>query len=262
MFKKHMKNSIIVIFLFLLISNVTFAQNDIMDLEKLDKGVIGINYNKDTENMKVLITKENNRESYDLGDNPKYPLQFGNGEYIVQVLEHVTGNQYRQVEKEIVNLQLEDNKSLFLQSTHMVNWNKDMVAVKKAKELTKDLKTDEEKVKAIYTYVINNIKYDYDKANSVKAGYLPSIDSIIESNLGICYDYSVLTAGMLRSLDIPTKLIMGYNVDMADYHAWNQVYINGKWTSIDTTYDSAYAEKDININMIKNVDDYEVTKVY
>lgn len=262
MFNKHIKNSIIVIFLILLISNISFAENTIVDTTKLDKGVIGINYNKNTDNMKILITKGKNRENYDLETNIQYPLQFGNGEYSILVLEHVTGNKYRVVAKETVNLKLKDQQVLFLQSTHMVNWNNDMLAIKKAKELTKDMKTDVEKLKAIYNFVINNVKYDYNKANTVQAGYLPSIDATLESNSGICYDYSVLTAGMLRSIGIPTKLIMGDNVDIRDYHAWNEVYINGKWQIIDTTYDSAYAEKNILINMIKDASDYKVKKEY
>lgn len=262
MFKRHMINSIIVIFFILLISNVTFAQNAIMDLTNLDKGIVGINYNKNVDNIKVLISKGNNKENYDLSSNMNYPLQFGDGIYSIQILKHVAGNKYRQLQKETIKLQLKDQQSLFLQSIHMVNWDAEMVAIKKAKDLTKDLKTDEEKVKAIYDYVTNNIKYDKKKANSVKYGYLPSIDSTIETKTGICHDYSVLTAAMLRSVDIPTKLIMGYKSDITSYHAWNEVYLNGKWEIIDTTYDSAYAEKTVSINMIKNISDYRVEKTY
>lgn len=111
-------------------------------------------------------------------------------------------------------------------------------------------------------HISNNIKYDKKKAYLVKYGYVPSIDSTIESKSGICHDYAVLTAAMLRSVDIPTKLIMGYKSDILAYHAWNEVYINGEWEIIDTTYDSAYAEKAVEINMIKNAKDYKLEKIY
>ena len=83
-----------------------------------------------------------------------------------------------------------------------------MLAIKKAKDLTKNVKNNQEKVKVIYDYVTKNIKYDDKKANTVETGYIPSIDETLKSQSGICYDYSVLTAAMLRSIDIPTKLVM------------------------------------------------------
>lgn len=262
MFRKHIINSTIVIFFILLISTTSFAQNAIVDTQNLDKGIININYNKNTDNMKVLITKGNNKEHYDLKPNTNYPLQFGDGEYLISILEHVNGNQYRPIGTEKVNLKLKDKKQLFLQSTQMVNWNEDMLAIGKAKELTKNAKTDEEKVKIIYDYITKSIKYDNEKVNTVQAGYIPSIDATLKSKSGICYDYAVLTAAMLRSVDIPTKLIMGYKSDLEEYHAWNEIYLNGKWVIADTTYDSAYVQKDVPINMIKNNREYKIEKVY
>lgn len=243
-------------------SNVAFGQAAIVDTNNLDKGIVGVNWEENKGNMKVLISKGSSKENYDLKSNTKYPLQFGNGEYTIQVLEHVNGNKYRQVGKETVSLHLQDQRELFLQSTHMINWNNDMFAINKAKELTKNALTDEEKLKVIHNYVVNNVKYDYNKASTVQAGYLPSIDCIVGSKSGICYDYAVLTGAMLRSVGVPTKLIMGYNVHNIEYHAWNEVLINGKWKVIDTTYDAAYAEKNMEVNMIKNRSDYKVTKTY
>ena len=80
--------------------------------------------------------------------------------------------------------------------------------------------------------------------------------------MGICYDYAVLFAAMLRSVDIPTKLSMGYKSDINYYHAWNQVYLNGKWVNIDTTYDAAYAQEDLSTSMIKDAKEYRIEKTY
>ncbi len=262
MLKKHIKNSIIVIFFVAIMSSTTFAQASIVDTESLNKGIIGVNWEINQDNMKVLISKGSSSANYDLKSNEKYPLQFGDGEYTIQVLEHVHSNQYRQLGIEVVSLELEDERDLFLQSTQMVNWDDEMFAINKAKELTENLKTEEAKVKAIHNYVVNNVKYDSNKANMVQAGYLPTIDSTLESKSGICYDYAVLTGAMLRSVDIPTKLIMGYNVDIVQYHAWNEIFIDGEWKTIDTTYDSAYAKKNMKLDMIKDKSDYQVTKTY
>ena len=262
MFKKHIRNSIIVIFFVAIMSTMTFAQGTIVDRNSLDKGLVGINYSQSKDNMKVMISKGNSKEHYDLKSNMKYPLQFGNGVYTIQVLERVSGNKYRQVGKETVNLKLEDEKQVFLQSTQIVNWNKDMLAIKKAEELVKTSKTEDEKLQAIYDYVVKNISYDHKKASSVQSGYLPSVEKTLESKKGICYDYAALTGAMLRSVGIPSKLVMGYTSDVNSYHAWNEVYIDGKWKIIDTTYDSAYVKNNLRINMIKNSNDYKTTKIY
>jgi len=246
----------------LLISTTTFAQNTIVDVNNLDKGIVSINYNENIGNMKVMITKGNNKEAYDLKPNMSYPLQFGNGDYTIAILEHVSGNKYRQIGKQTVKLELRDEKDMFLQSSQKVNWNENMGAIRKAEELTRNAKGDEEKVKVIYDYITNNIKYDNKKASTVQKGYMPSIDSTLKSQSGICYDYAVLAAAVLRSVDIPTKLLMGYKSDIKDYHAWNQVYLNDKWVNIDTTYDAVYIQEGVSTSMIKDAKEYKIEKTY
>ena len=91
--------------------------------------------------------------------------------------------------------------------------------------------------------------YDYDKADSVEAGYLPDVDETLQSGTGICFDYAALTAAMLRSQDIPCKLEIGYSGDIK--HAWIDVYIQNKgwvtkaisfngdtWKLMDPTFDA------------------------
>ena len=119
--------------------------------------------------------------------------------------------------------------------------------VAKAAELTKGMETDLDKVTAIYHYVINNITYDYDLAATVPSGYLPDVDAVLTSGTGICFDYAAVMASMLRSQNIPCKLIVGYAGTV--YHAWINVYIEGvgwvdhliyfngeDWSLIDPTF--------------------------
>ena len=97
----------------------------------------------------------------------------------------------------------------------------------KAAELIKaaGAKTDLEKVTAVYHYVVNNISYDYDLAATVAPGYLPDVDKVLESGKGICFDYAAVMAAMLRSQNIPCKLVVGFAGKV--YHAWINVYIEG-----------------------------------
>ena len=45
---------------------------------------------------------------------------------------------------------------------------------------------------------------------------------------------------MLRSQNIPTKMVKGYVNGSKTYHAWNEVYLSSekKWITIDTTSDA------------------------
>ena len=76
----------------------------------------------------------------------------------------------------------------------------------------------------VYEYVIKNIAYDTAKASSVQSGYLPDVDAVLASKKGICFDYAALMTAMLRSQDVPTKLVIGYTGSL--YHAWVNVYID------------------------------------
>ena len=103
----------------------------------------------------------------------------------------------------------------------------------KARELTADAQNVGDAVKAVCTYIVNNVDYDTDKASQLKevTGYVPNPDETFSTNKGICFDYASLGAAMLRSLGIPTKIVTGYVSPNDLYHAWIMVYIDGSWTS-------------------------------
>jgi transglutaminase/protease-like cytokinesis protein 3 len=237
--------------------------------DKAGAGLIGIRYhNQSGKRMKVMIEKDSTRYTYDLkGDNSleTFPLQSGNGIYTVSILENTEGKRYRYVLKEKVNASINDANAAYLNSIQMINWNKDMTAIKKAAELTANVSRDEDKVKKIYNYVVSNIRYDYDKLANIDklpSTYLPVIDDTLKTQLGICYDFSSLMAAMLRSSGIPTKLVMGYAEGVNGYHAWNEVYLDGKWVTIDTSYDSQMREKNLSYTMIKDSNKYKTEKEY
>lgn len=265
------KNSTIcflVIFALLTVNSLAFAKDissNIVDESKLDSGFISINYNPQNAKLKAMISKGDEKYTYDLRkSNNRFPLQFGNGRYTVYILENVEGSRYKVLEKEEVNLQLKNENRVYLQSIQNINWKDSVQAVKKAKELTQNAKNDEERVVAIYNYIVDNIDYDHNKARNINTGYIPDIDDVIRKSKGICYDYAALFAGMLRSVGVPTKLIMGYKDDIKNYHAWNQVYLRDmdKWVTIDTTYDAGLENNGISASMFKNPKDYSIKKQY
>ena len=231
------------------------AVNNYIDKSELNNGIIKINADS-KKNMAVRISKDGKDIDHILNGNDRFPLQAGNGNYTILVLENVNGKSYKVIYRETVTLKMKDSKDLYLQSIQSINWNNEMDAIKKAKELTKDAKSDREKVVSIYDYIVKNIKYDNNKAVNMTGYYVPNIDATLNSGQAICYDYSSLFAAMLRSVDVPTKLIKGRKNDIKEYHAWNQVYLEdtGKWVTIDTTYDAGRPKA----NMFKDGSQYKI----
>lgn len=114
---------------------------------------------------------------------------------------------------------------------------------KKAKEITREDKTDREKAKSIYNWIGHNIKYDYNKAyvvmnkNDVKnSGAI----SAFNEGKGICFDYACLYVSMCRAINLDVRIVMGdaYNGEEYISHAWNEVYLKdeAKWIKVDPTF--------------------------
>lgn len=237
-----------------------------LDPAMLSQGIAAVTYEaKPKIKTKVMITK--GKESYTYNLTPgalteQFPLQLGNGEYKVMILENVSGKSYKVMKQETVRLNLKDDKIVFLNSIQNINWTSTSKAAAKASELADGLKTNAEIVQAVYDFVTSTIAYDDKLAKSAPVDYLPSVDRTLAAKKDICYGYSALFAAMLRSLDIPTKLVMGYSEYTDVYHAWNEVYVKGKWMTIDTTIDAGLKKGDKPVEMYKDATKYTMTKQY
>jgi len=249
----------------LLFSNVplAFAQSTLPQIVSDDvaSGIVSVQYpREDGQKVKVLIEKDNEKYQYTLSASKQqesFPLQMGSGIYTVTVLENVVDNRYKVLMSETIQVNISDNKQAFLQSVQGMEWNDSMQAIQKAKSLTTGLVTDEEKVKAIYGYIVKNFSYDNEKIGTLTTDYLPDVEKIFTEKKGICYDYASLAAVMLRSAGIPTKMVKGYTTNALGYHAWNEVYLNGQWMTVDTSYDSQMGALGKNCSMIKDKDIYD-----
>ena len=213
----------------------------IIDASDSIKGYITVALDNCDNKHKVLVQKGETQYFYTFNMNSKrenLPLQMGEGNYKITVYENINGTSYRPLKSLSVVADFQSNTDPFLQSIQLIEWDSSMPAIAKVAELIKDLDSDGAKVAAVHKYVISNVKYDYSKINALPSTYLPDINDTYQSNKGICYDFSSLMAGMLRSAGIPTKLIKGYTPNATGYHAWNEVLIDGEWVVIDASYDS------------------------
>ncbi|REK69292.1 transglutaminase domain-containing protein [Paenibacillus paeoniae] len=237
-----------------------------MNSADLSSGVVSISYAvKKNVKTKVMISKGKESYTYNLlagKTEEKFPLQLGNGEYTIALLENISGKSYKVVKQSSLQLKLKDENVIYLNSVQNISWTSTDKATAKAQELVKGKKTDEERVKAIYNFITTTIVYDNKLAKAVPSDYLPDIERTLTMKKDICYGYASLFAAMLRSLDIPTKLVMG-NTEYVDvYHAWNEVYLNGKWVTIDTTLDAGTVQSKKNAVMIKDSKMYTKAKQY
>lgn len=250
----------------LLSANTAMSTSLQLNKDYVEDGYVQVRYsNSSDKRMKVSVKKDDRVYYYDFdgkGQYENYPLQMGNGKYIVTLLQNTQGKEYVEVEKWNIDAEIKDSSSVYSISNKMVNFDKAVETVSKAAALTEGISSDDKKVEVIYNYLISNVKYDYDKLNAVQAGYLPDIDSTVNSGKGICYDFSATFAGMLRSVGVPTKVVMGYSNNTKGYHAWNEVYLNGKWLVVDTSADSQAKEAGAKFSMYKVSDNYQKEKEY
>ena len=125
---------------------------------------------------------------------------------------------------------------------------------------------------AVYDYVVQNLSYDDEKAATVQSGYLPDLDEILEIKKGICFDYASMMTAMLRSQEVPCKLVVGYAGNI--YHAWISIWTeeNGwvdgaiffdghAWKRMDPTFVSSAEDRQEILNFVEN-GNYKVKYLY
>ena len=212
-----------------------------IDTSKASSGTIRVRQNGNPTKVKVLVYFNGGSKyyQYTIPTNNTWtsiPLQSGSGTYKVRFMKQVNGNSYSQMYSISFQVSMNSANSAYLNPSQYVVYNSGSACVAKAKSLAGS-GSDAQKVSKIYSYIVNNISYDYAKMENLPSGYLPNPDSTLASRKGICFDYAALMAAMLRSQGVPCKLVIGH-ADGA-YHAWNMVYVNGGWQLYDPTYGAA-----------------------
>ena len=223
----------------------------IIDVSNCSSGYVMAKYSGIAEKANIQITGSDGVSyKYFLTPSDSYtplPLTAGDGSYQIDGYENISGNEYAVLFRQTMDVQLENELLPFLYPSQYVNFNTDSQAVLAASETVRSASDDLEAVEDIYHFVIGSVVYDEEKAEDVTSGYLPDVDETLSSGKGICFDFAALTAAMLRSQDIPTRLEIGYSGSI--YHAWISVYLEETgwidniiefrgdgWTRMDPTF--------------------------
>lgn len=250
-----------------------------IDASHLDQGYIMANYTGTCPKVKLQIVGPNSYKctfNLNTAEFQAFPLTAGDGSYSVTVYENVIENEYVVCYAVDLNVSMPDPFSPYLSPSYYVSYSAGTYAVELAAELCEPAASDLDCVSLIYNYVIENISYDYDKAEQITSGalatYIADIDGTLSSGKGICLDYAALMACMLRSQRIPTRMEVGYA--STAYHAWISVYItdigwvNGivefdgnSWSLMDPTFAVSSSEEELR-EFIGDGSNYSVKYIY
>lgn len=228
---------------------VVYSENGVViDASHTGDGYIMVKCEGVTDRVKALVQLGEEKYQYEINREGRYevlPLQMGSGSYTVGVYQNVKENSYSPLCTAALEVDMPDENRTFVFPNQYVWYTKEERAVKLSYDLCQGLTGDAEKAERIYDYVVGFLSYDDGKAELVKNGtltvYLSDLEEIMDTRKGICFDYSALYAAMLRAQNIPTRLAIGYVQPDNLYHAWNYVYINGKWVWKDPTFGPASA---------------------
>ena len=249
-----------------------------MDASHTEKGYVMVKCSNGSDAKKKVIVQGPSgvKYTYNLNSGGIYEtfiLSDGNGKYSIGVYQNVEGTKYSTLFSQQLDVKLEDQFAPFLNPNQYVNYTMNSNTVKLAAQLTAGKEDELEKVQAVYNYVVKNLTYDKQKAQTVQSGYLPVVDKVLAEKKGICFDYASLMTAMLRSQNIPTKLVTGYTGSA--YHAWISTYtketgwVEGviffdgvSWKLMDPTFASSGKSSDAIMKYIGDGKNYTEKYLY
>lgn len=131
----------------------------------------------------------------------------------------------------------------YLRATNNVESNHPDI-IQLAEQITSGISTDLQKAKAINDWISRHIQYDEDVILRDKRRSDTALETL-HYRIVDCEGYSRLYAALLRSIGIPTRIIVGHannipSVDGVDNHVWNEVWIDGEWITVDPTWSAGF----------------------
>jgi len=141
-----------------------------------------------------------------------------------------------------------------------------------ANKITSDFNNDGDKIRAVFTWLTHNIRYDlkeYFNPTSKRISFTYSdeadkqlklqqikdqvVDEMFSSRKSVCEGYAQSFKKVCDLLEIESVVIKGYarnstgeigTIPTTSNHAWNAVKIGLKWQLIDATWAAGYAIND------------------
>jgi transglutaminase-like putative cysteine protease len=116
-----------------------------------------------------------------------------------------------------------------------------------AAEVTAGRRTDAEKARAIYDYVVDTMSYDKSGTGWGNGDVYWACDR----RRGNCTDFHALFTGLARAAGIPAKFAIGLPIPpergagrVAGYHCWSEFWLDGYgWVPVDASEARKHPEK-------------------
>ena len=226
----------------------------LLDVSHVNKGYVAVSAKSDSR-LKFQVRCGEKTYNYNIssdGEPSIFPLQCGDAEYTFRVMENTTESRYIELYSEVCNVVLDSEFEPFIRPSDYVPYTMDSDCVSRAKGMAATAVDSVDYIRKIYEFICYTVNYDREKAVTVSKSYMSDPDATLRAGKGICFDYAVLAAAMLRSQGIPTKVVFGYVSPNDLYHAWNMFYteetgwitvsfeISGTgWTRLDLTFSAS-----------------------
>ncbi|MBF4694567.1 stalk domain-containing protein [Fusibacter ferrireducens] len=153
-----------------------------------------------------------------------------------------------------------DDAIKFLLPSDYIDYDANIV-YQTANSLTYNLTNDYAKSKMIYEWLLANYTYEPILENNT----LSSTTEMISKKSGTEVDLSILYSGLMRSMNIPSRIVRGTNEQVSHY--WVENFINGKWQLSDIAWEIKYkgdqpqrSLKYFNLNMMGHYSQYKKTE--
>ena len=237
---------------------------------------ISISTNSDNEFNKTITIPESDDLTMDLSiyTGPKAYGQFESWVFGYVTLEKTPDGGWQIMQSPV----FEHNKTMYekdksikeaLKATDSIE--SDSNAINSiATQLTQNCDNDYDRVLALHDWICSYMYYDVDSLSAEEAPPYHATE-IVQTRKAVCLGFATLMAALCRSIDIPCNVVSGYALGVGadtewsdetiitdeQNHAWNEVYVDGRWMIIDPTWDCA--NKIENGEMIKGT---EVSHLY
>lgn len=108
---------------------------------------------------------------------------------------------------------------------------------------------DYKKVKYVYEYIVENTQYEAKQFED------QNICSVFIDGKSVCTGYSKATQYLLNCLGVNTILVTGFadtgvrtsnsTGSNEENHAWNEVFVDGNWYCVDTTWGGGFSNNNL-----------------
>ena len=205
--------------------------------------IINLKDNLREGDYKLSIYFKDNNDSMYWSYYWNIPFKYVDGEMFFPLSPVYENNYLKYMQNSVID------PKLYLDVAISNSSEKDEI-IELANKITKDAKSDYEKLLKINDWVAQNIYYNWDGYLSGDYGRTDAYGTLV-SKRSVCQGYAELTNALIRSVGIPSRLVTGHALGVSasgrgwdgvnhtiSNHAWNEAFVDNRWIILDTTWNS------------------------